>query len=132
MGKPPHPPLTPAQWALWAELAELGRQKTQPMGPTNESRRAVLATARASLRHKLAAEFGTLFVAPYWSPTLAGVELAASGGAPEWRFTCSRSGRRKQQGNVVVNSGSGNQSSYSIRRGEAMPGKGYVTGGPNF
>lgn len=76
----PHPPLTPAQRAFWAELAELNRHKLRLIGPTNESRRAVLATTRASLRHKLDAELGTLFVAPYWYPTLAGIGLATSGG----------------------------------------------------
>lgn len=76
----PHPPLTPAQLAFWDELAELGRQKTRLIGPTNEARRAVLAISRTILRRKVAAELGTLFVAPYWYPTLAGVGLATSGG----------------------------------------------------
>ena len=76
----PRPPLTPAQAAFWEELAELDRQKTRLIGPTNAARRAVLAVTRASLRRKLAAELGTLWVAPYWYPTLAGVGLATSGG----------------------------------------------------
>lgn len=76
----PHPPLTPAQLAFWDELAELAQQKNRLIGPTNEARRAVLAITRTILRRKAAAELGTLFVAPYWYPTLAGIGLATSGG----------------------------------------------------
>lgn len=76
----PRPPLTPAQVAFWEELAELYHQKSRLIGPTNESRRAVLAITRTILRRKIAADLGTLLVAPYWYPTLAGVGLATSGG----------------------------------------------------
>lgn len=40
----------------------------------------MLAISRTILRRKVAAELGTLFVAPYWYPTLAGIGLATSGG----------------------------------------------------